>query len=107
MGKHDRQKGRSSLRKENKNNWPKKIRKTRQQTEDAINGPTNNDNDTSIAKVGPHLVQSKYMPNKIKHVTFLIILQFLSMKVKLAVAVFRNQTLDLALHFTYPVPLLL
>ena len=45
-------KGRSSLREENKNNWPKKIRKTRQQTKDAINGPTNNDNDTSIAKVG-------------------------------------------------------
>lgn len=92
-------KGRSSLREENKNNWPNKSVKqdNKQRTQLMVL--------QTMTQAVPHLVQSKYMPNKIKHVTFLIILQFLSMKVKLAVAVFRNQTRGLALHFTYPVPL--
>ena len=96
-------KGRSSLREENKNNWlNKSVKQDNKQRTQLMVLQT-----MTMIQALPRWGQSKYMPNKIKHVTFLIILQFLSMKVKLAVAVFRNQTLDLALHFTYPVPLLL
>ena len=98
-------KGRSSLREENKNNWQNKSVKQNNKQRTQLMVLQTMTIIQALPRWGPHLVQSKYMPNKIKHVTFLIILQFLSMKVKLAVAVFRNQTLGMALHFTYPVHL--
>ena len=52
MGKHDRHKRKEFIKRRKQDQLAKKIRKTRQQTKDAINGSTNNDNDTSIAKVG-------------------------------------------------------
>ena len=51
MDKHDRQKRKEFIKRRKQDQLAKTIRKTRQQTKDAINGPTNNDNDTSIAKV--------------------------------------------------------
>jgi hypothetical protein len=98
-------KGRSSSREENKNNWLNKSVKQDNKQRTQLMVLQTMTMMQALPRWGPHLVQSKYMPNKIKHVTFLIILQLLSMKVKLAVAVFRNQPLGLALHFTYPVPL--